>query len=162
MARIAQRLGARGAHHEAYIRIPRRPAGFAQFRNLQMEIVFDLQLRCAGIRSQAERDHPLARESEKRLDAIRAEIGADGRGVAPQPLEKRARVAGGGVADVAALGVENHGNLRRDQGARAFQRLQALAAQGLKKRQVRLVGADEIACGFDDRFRKLEDSPCVA
>jgi len=81
--------------------------------------------------------------------------------VRAQEIERRFHIASVGVADVGALGIENHWNIRRD-GVNvrdgAMQSRDAFRAVCLVKRGVRLVGTHEILGRFHDCAVEGNDS----
>ena len=79
---------------------------------------------------------------------------------ASEPLERAGSVSLRRVADVVALGIEDHHGRRRslaDQCDRVLQRLPAHVARHLIERRLRLVRANQIGGRFDDRGVERED-----
>ena len=85
----------------------------------------------------------------ERGQAVRAQVGAEGDGVHAQPIEDGVRVGAGRRADVAALGIQNDRDVRRNQAKRGLERRQAIV-QRLVEGDVGLVRTHQVSRGFDD------------
>src|SRR2546430_13752051 len=72
--------------------------------------LFRSQVARPGIGRAAQDHDALVRILEERLERVTAEIGVDGDGIRAIALERLDGVALGGVAHIAALGVEKHGH----------------------------------------------------
>ena len=119
-----------------------------------------LKLARAWIGSAAEYDDAFLRSREERLKRFGSEIRVNRDCVRSQEVERRIHVTRIGVADVGALGVENHRNIRRN-GVNvrdgALQSHDAFRAVRLVKRGVRLVGAHEVLRRFHDCAIERDD-----
>ena len=96
--------------------------------------------------------------AQKGLQGIGAEVGVYGDGIRAVALEGLDRIALGGAADVAALGIENHRH-RRVGAVHVFDGALelVLGLVGGVVRDLRLVGTHEVVRGVDDRLVELED-----
>ncbi len=79
-----------------------------------------------------------------------SKVGVHRGGIEIVHLEQRLRVEACCVADVPSLGVRYYRYVRRHPTQRLKQRLHPADAKRLEERQVRLVGADQVAGGVDD------------
>src|SRR5207253_731 len=95
---------------------PGVPAPGGQLRDHLVELAGAdqavLQVARPGIGRAAQDHDALVRILEERLERVTAEIGVDGDGIRAIALERLDGVALGGVAYIAALGVQNHGHAR--------------------------------------------------
>ena len=95
---------------------------------------------------------------EERLERVTTEIGVDRDGIGAVALERLDGVALGGVAHIAALGVEDHGHARMrlvDVLDGALELILGLV--GGVVRELRLVRAHQVRGGVDDGPVELED-----
>ena len=116
-----------------------------------------LEVARPGVRSTAQHDNAAIRAVEVGLHRVAAEIGVGSHSVGTMAVERFDRVVLRSTADVAALGVEDHGHARMalvDVCDQAFQR--AFGALCRKVRELRLEAADEVGGGIDDRAAELE------
>ncbi len=110
-----------------------------------------LEIPGAGIRGAAQQNRAAVGPGEKGQHRVLAHVGIDGDGVGAVALEGLARVGLGGIADVAALRVEDH-----QRGGRALADVAdargelVLSAQRAVERDLRLVGGGDIGCRIDD------------
>lgn len=119
-----------------------------------------LKLAGAGIRRTAEDEDPLFRIIEERLNRFPSEIGMNRYRIALQMVEDELAVALIRIADIAALGVDDDGNIGRDRVDvvhRALERKDACIAEGFVECRVRLVGADQVEGRVDDISIEFEE-----
>ena len=158
-----------GADDEAY---GRRPAygfcGYAQEKGaifaMVLPVTGDQLLEGAGggIGGVAEYEQSFVGVGGERGDAVFAQVGAEGDGVDVELFEAGSGVGGCGRADVAALGVEKHRDVRWNGGNGGAQEVHAGPAEGFVEGDVGLVAADEVGGGCDDGFVPRQQGVAVA
>ena len=128
-----------------------------------------IQRRCRRRRASAGRRRPglLVRQSrnaprsgigEKRLERIAAHVGRQRDRIGLIALEGLARVVLGSRADVAALGIQDHRDLRMRATDVLDQALELrLGARRREVRDLRLEGADQVGGGVHDLAAEAED-----
>ena len=122
-----------------------------------------LQIVTAGVGRAAQQESALAVVLQIRRDRVKAHKGRQRDRVGAVALEGFNRVLGGGAADVAALGVQNHRHLRRGAAHVGDQALQLVfGAVGGEIGDLRLEGADQISRRIDDGGAKIVDFAGIA
>jgi len=154
------RIGGSDDQHEiaVVIPIPRRTFGHAPIQRQAVDVEI-LKILGAGIGGAAEQDGAAIRAREKRQHRILAHVGVHGDGIGAVALEGFARIGLGGIADVAALAVENHQGGRRPfadvaDACREF----LLRAERAVERDLRLVSGGEIGGRVHDAAIELIDA----
>lgn len=121
-----------------------------------------LELAAAGVAGLGEEDEALVLVLQERRHGFPAEVGMEGDGVDLQLFESQCDVAAVGVADVAAFGVEDDGDLWKlpsEVGTDLFERLDSIRTVGLEEGDVGLVGGDILAGSVDDVDAKAHEHP---
>ncbi len=160
---LGQLLRIGGADHQQAV-AARVPAGRRQLRHDVIEppaALADhqiLQVARARVRGPAEHHDAAILAPQEGLERVASEVGIHRDGIGSVALEGLDGVALRGVADVAALGIEND----RNAGVGAmnvFDGALELVFRLVRRvvGELRLVGADQVRRGVDDRLVELED-----
>ena len=111
-----------------------------------------LQLLRARVRRVAQHKHASCVVPHERLHGVPAHVRVHRDALRLRPLERRSRVRLRSCADVASLGVENHGDVAGDGANNPVQRVNASGAKGLEERGVGLERGGELCARSGRRF----------
>ena len=119
-----------------------------------------MQIAATGVGGTAEQNHATIAIGQERLDRIAAEIGIDRHRVGSVTLEGLDGVALGRAADVAALGIQYHGDAGMPLVNVRDQRFELVfSAAGGEIGDLRLEATDQIGRGVDDGGAEIENCP---